>query len=129
VAVPGVINIVRESTANGNVTNYEFEVETTNFITSGDRIYITLPEDASFSEDTACLGRSNNLDNTLDCTTSVNLRKLLVTVRLSEWLESKQTRRLQARNLGQIQPGELFKFRVTGIKNPPSYRPTDSMIY
>ena len=62
-ATPGVFFFERESPANGNITWYEFQVQTTNYLVGGDKIYLELPYPAYFSEDTACSGRTANLDN------------------------------------------------------------------
>ena len=79
-AIPEYFELTRESYRNGNVTNYEFLVQTTNYVSTGDLIYISLPDGASFSEDSTCVGRSNNLEATLDCTVSVDLSKILLRV-------------------------------------------------
>ena len=52
---------------------------------------------------------------------------LLLTVELSD--VTKQGGRRNLQYTGVIDPGDSFKFRVTDVRNPYSFRPTDSLIY
>ena len=84
----------------------------------------------SFSEDSACLGRTTNLQNVQPCQVSIDLSKILMQVQLSDY--TRQVNFGGRRNLqttGKIDPGDSFKFRITNIRNPLSFKPTDSMIY
>jgi len=51
----------------------------------------------------------------------------LLTVELSD--VTKQGGRRNLQYTGVIDPGDSFKFRVTDVRNPYSFRPTDSLIY
>ena len=121
-ATPGYFTFNRDSEMNGNITFYEFQVKTTNYLVSGDEVRLELPYPVYFSEDTECFGRTSNLDNLLSCSVSVDLTKLRMTLSLPS--------NLGRRNLAEIDSGEEFRFRVTNIKNPPSFQPTtDSIEY
>lgn len=60
-AVPQSININRGSYQNGAVTQYNFTIVTTNYLTEGDEIVIKLPSPFSFSETSKAIGVSSNL--------------------------------------------------------------------
>jgi len=81
-ATPGFFKFERESEQNGNLTWYEFHVQTTNYLVPGDRIYIDLPYPAYFSEDTECTGRTSNVNNIQQCRVSVNLSRIALTLSL-----------------------------------------------
>jgi hypothetical protein len=130
-ATPGFFKFERESEQNGNITWYEFHVQTTNYLVPGDRIYIDLPYPAYFSEDTDCTGRTANVNNVQQCRVSVNLSRIALTLSLPNGYSSssRRDRELQSAVLdGQISQGEEFIFRVSNIKNPPSFQPTTESI-
>ena len=81
-ATPGYFNFKRESPTNGNITWYEFTVKTTNYLVSGDKIYLDLPFPTYYSEDTKCVGRTSNLVNELNCKVSVDLSRIVMTLAL-----------------------------------------------
>ena len=126
-ATPGFFKYKRGSDTNGNLTWYEFHVKTTNYLVSGDRVRIELPFPVFFSEDSACIGRTANLDNLLFCRVSVDLSRITMELSLPSFgVAGASTRSLQT--AGRIDSGEEFMFRITNIKNPPSFEPTPASI-
>lgn len=75
-ANPGLFKYKRGSDTNGNITWYEFHVQTTNYLVTGDRVRIELPYPTFFSESSICIGRTANLDNVLYCKVSVDLSRI-----------------------------------------------------
>lgn len=88
-----------------------------------DILKIELPYPAYFSEDTECLGRSLNIQNTQICSVCLDLSCIELTLQLPVSTDGR-------RNLvyDTIEPGESFTFVVTNVKNPPSYEPTFNSI-
>ena len=99
---------------------------TTNYLVSGDFVYIDLPYPTYFSEDSQCLGRTANVDNIMSCRVSVDLSRIVMTLGLPEYTIPANTFRNRdlATTGTQIDPGEIFRFRVTNVKNPTSFEPT-----
>jgi len=81
-ATPQAISYIRESAQNGAITNYEFAVQTTNYLIEGDQLLMKLPEPVYFSEDSECIGRSINLRNVLPCAVSVDLSRIEINMTL-----------------------------------------------
>jgi len=60
-AEPQRVDIVRGSSKNGALTDYNITVTPTNFLVEGDVLIIELPDPVFFSEDSVCIGRTSNL--------------------------------------------------------------------
>lgn len=123
-ATPKLVQITRGSEQNGNVTWYEFTVQTTNYLVEGDQVVIEMPYPIFFSENSECFGRSTNLRNVQDCEVSVDLSKIVINLLLPV-----AYRRLQG-STETIRPDESYAIRITEVKNSPSYEPSiDSIHY
>jgi len=70
---PSFFGFDRGSYANGDLTWYEFEVTTTNYLVTGDILTVKLPYPVYFTEQSYCNGTTNNVEDILDCTISKDL--------------------------------------------------------
>lgn len=109
-AKPKSIIINRDSKKNGVVTDWEFAVVPTNFMSHGDKIAIKLPHPCKLSETSKCVGISDNLESDLESKVSIGLKSIEITL-------SVKGRRLA----GKIASNTQFKFKVTDIHNPDSF--------
>lgn len=122
-ATPQAISLSQASKQNGAITDYNFTVQTTNYLIEGDTIVIELPDPVYFSEDSKCLGLSSNLRINQTYEVGTDLDSMTITLLLP-----LSYRRLQAGSTAVIPAGQAFTFQLTSIKNPTSTTPTTSSI-
>lgn len=121
----------RDSPINGALTNYNFTVVTMNYLEDGDTLTIDFPAPVYASVNSNCTGFSKKIQPNLPCKIAQNLSQVVITLRLplrrvleAEELfdEHEDERKLMAIN--RIESNESFTFQISGVKNPPSFKPT-----
>jgi len=79
-AKPQRLFFQRGTRQNGALTNYDFNVKTTNYLKEGDKVHIEMPTPVYFSKTSTCEGVSGNLAKLLPCKVSTNLSKIELTL-------------------------------------------------
>ena len=82
ISAPKYIEPIYGTRKNGDLSYIEFLVTTTGGLTAGDKIIVKLPTGWQFSEESAALGRSNNMAASMESTLSNDLRQIEMTVEL-----------------------------------------------
>jgi hypothetical protein len=82
-AQPKSILIKRDSYKNGNLTNYEFTITSSNHFVTGDKIEIGFPDPVRLTANTKVLGSSGNLQENLDSKVSADLKSIEITISVS----------------------------------------------
>jgi len=119
---PHKITFNRESEVNGAVTWIGVFIQTSNYLEDGDTVTLEFPEPIRFTitDRPKCLGASNNLASELPCTV-----KGLSTMEITLKLQSSEEKEGPLR----IESGQVLMMRITGMVNPPSFKPTESIRY
>jgi len=77
-ATPKKIDVKPTSMVNGEITDYDITITTTNFLQEGDQLVIGLPDPVYFSSESQALGMSSNLRINQTYTVAVDLNKITI---------------------------------------------------
>lgn len=77
-ATPKKIDVKPTSQVNGEITDYDVTITTTNFLQEGDQLVIGLPDPVYFSSESKALGMSSNVRINQTYTVAVDLDEITI---------------------------------------------------